>query len=101
MRTAFITKSIERRKMNKAIQFEKLVTVHEDITCYGNRFWIQVEDSECEDNKDLKEMIGKKYVAQLTFLIEGEFPKQMEDVERCRHDVWMGDLCYKCDEEQK
>ena len=39
-------------------------TVHEDKTAYGNRFYIQIEDSITEDNIiedniDLRELVGK------------------------------------------
>lgn len=38
----------------------KIGTLHEDKTCYGNRFYIQIEDSKDNDNRDLKELDGKK-----------------------------------------
>lgn len=34
-------------------------TLKEDVTAYGNRFWIQIEDSENQDNKDLSGMVGR------------------------------------------
>lgn len=37
----------------------KLGTVREDVTCYGNRFWIQIEDSSTEDNRGLKSLVDK------------------------------------------
>lgn len=38
----------------------KIGTVKEDVTAFGNRFWIQIEDSSKNDNSDLKELVGKR-----------------------------------------
>jgi putative transposon-encoded protein len=52
---------------NKAIVFEKEITVHKDVTCFGNKYWIQIEDNEWQDNKDIETMMGKTFLAQLMF----------------------------------
>ncbi len=38
----------------------KVGTVREDVTCFGNRFWIQIEDNSLEDNTDLRNWVGKE-----------------------------------------
>lgn len=39
----------------------KIGTVKEDVTAYGNRFYIQIEDSKTCDNSDLRDMVGKEF----------------------------------------
>lgn len=38
----------------------KIGTVREDITAFGNRFYIQVEDTKTSSNLDLKELVDKE-----------------------------------------
>lgn len=38
----------------------KIGTVHEDRTCYGNRFYIEIEDTTTNDNSNLRGLVGKK-----------------------------------------
>ena len=37
----------------------KIGTVHKDVTAFGNKYWIQIEDSKSNDNSDLHELVGK------------------------------------------
>lgn len=43
----------------------KFGTMREDVTVFGNRFYIQIEDSETNDNKDLREFLDKAVVVVL------------------------------------
>lgn len=53
-------------RVNPAILIDGLtLTVQEDKTAYGNRFYIQVEDSESNDNEDLRQFVGKTFKAKL------------------------------------
>lgn len=38
----------------------KTGTVYRDGTCYGNKYYIQIEDSAIEDNEDLIDWVGKE-----------------------------------------
>ncbi len=38
----------------------KIGTVEKDFTSYGNKYFIQIEDSSTNDNEDLGYLIGKK-----------------------------------------
>jgi hypothetical protein len=38
----------------------KTGTVQEDRTAYGNRFYIQIEDTQTNDNSDLRDLVGKE-----------------------------------------
>lgn len=38
----------------------KVGRIQEDVTAFGNRFWIQIEDALCtESNDHLKKLVGK------------------------------------------
>ena len=37
--------------------FEAIITVNKDLTAYGNKYWLQIEDTEIEDNSFLEELI--------------------------------------------
>lgn len=37
-------------KLNESQMFEAKITFNKDITAYGNRYWIQIEDTEENDN---------------------------------------------------
>lgn len=38
----------------------KLGTLKKDITAYGNKYWIQIEDTRTSDNSDLENFVDKK-----------------------------------------
>lgn len=40
----------------------KIGTVQKDVTCFGNKFWIQIEDSKINDNHDLNSLVGKEVI---------------------------------------
>lgn len=37
----------------------KMGTVKKDSTAYGNSYWIQIEDSRTNDNRDLEKLVSK------------------------------------------
>lgn len=38
----------------------KIGTVHKDITAYGNKYWIQIEDNKSCSNDDLQALVDKQ-----------------------------------------
>lgn len=38
----------------------KMGTVKKDVTAYGNKFWIQVEDNSNTSNSDLEHLVDKE-----------------------------------------
>lgn len=45
------------------LKYECSVTIKEDVTAYGNRFSIQVEDTDDDNNYELKTYVGKRFKA--------------------------------------
>ena len=37
----------------------KIGKIKKDATAYGNKYWIQIEDSSLTDNSDLEELVDK------------------------------------------
>jgi len=56
--------------MPNAILLEKVLTIKEDITAFGNRFWVQIEDSSGDLNFDLRNLVGKTFKAQVMLFTE-------------------------------
>jgi len=54
--------------MKPVNKYETFATVVEDKTCFGNRFYIQLEDSEFNDNSAVRDFVGKTY--KTTILLE-------------------------------
>jgi len=55
----------------KAKVFEiKNATIQEDSTAYGNKFWIQCEDTNEENHSFLREVKGRK--AKIILIVEEE-----------------------------
>ena len=42
--------------MNK---YETTATVRKDLTAYGNKYYLQLEDTEINDNAEVDELVGK------------------------------------------
>lgn len=55
---------------NIKCKFETEGTIKEDITSYGNRFYIQLEDNKYNDHTFLRVLANKKY--KLIIFIEEE-----------------------------
>ena len=49
-------------------KYETDATVVEDKTCYGNRFYLQLEDTVGNDNSEVRSLVGK--TMQVTILFE-------------------------------
>lgn len=37
----------------------KVGTIKKDITAFGNKYWIQIEDSEIDDNHDIEQLVDQ------------------------------------------
>lgn len=37
----------------------KVGTIKKDVTAYGNKYWIQIEDTYASDNKDLESAVDQ------------------------------------------
>lgn len=48
--------------------FDTKVTLCKDVTSYGNRFYLQLEDSETEDHSFLRDYVGKEFKATVTLV---------------------------------
>lgn len=51
--------------IHKASIFKTEVTIERDGTCYGNKYSLQLEDSETEDHEFLATLRGKTFKATI------------------------------------
>lgn len=49
-------------------------TMKKDTTCYGNKYWIQIDDTVADDNSDLESLVDVK----ITVIIGKAEPRAKE-----------------------
>ena len=58
-------------EIEHALKFNVNITIEKDVTAYGNRYWIQVNDTEEEDNSFLEQILDKDGNATIYFVPDG------------------------------